>query len=106
MSYVFMFGWVVDIGHHYPDLASPRPVVLKKKMTWDDLLLYFRTFSALHTFHEKNPEDFDNPKGDIAVRFWNSLKEVVSEQDGKQDVGNDEEIELEWPLALILARRT
>jgi len=26
-------------------------------MTWRDLLAYFRTWSALHTFHERFPED-------------------------------------------------
>ena len=97
---------MTTIGDHYPDLPSPRPVILKKKMTWDDLLSYFRTFSSLHTFHEKYPEDLINPQGDIAIRFWNSLRDLVSEQDGKQHVGNDDEIEVEWPLALILARRT
>lgn len=93
-------------GDHYPELPSPRPVILRKKMTWDGLLTYFRTWSSLHTFHEKNPEDLTNPQGDIAIRFWHSLKDLVSAQDGKQHVDNDDEIEVEWPLALILARRT
>ena len=26
-------------------------------MTWRDLLAYFRTWSALHNFHERFPED-------------------------------------------------
>lgn len=71
-------------------------------------MAYFRTFSSLHTFHEKHPEDLDNPRGDIAVRFWNNLKRVVAEEDEKRDSevpGNEEEIDVEWPLALILAKR-
>lgn len=30
---------------------------MRKEMTWRDLLAYFRTWSALHTFHEHFPED-------------------------------------------------
>ena len=30
---------------------------MRKEMTWRDLLAYFRTWSALHTFHERFPED-------------------------------------------------
>ena len=28
-------------------------------MTWRDLLEYFRTWSALHSYREKNPEDLE-----------------------------------------------
>ena len=30
---------------------------MRKEMTWRSLLAYFRTWSALHTFHERFPED-------------------------------------------------
>lgn len=30
---------------------------MHKEMTWRSLLAYFRTWSALHTFHERFPED-------------------------------------------------
>jgi trans-aconitate 3-methyltransferase len=30
---------------------------MRKEMTWLDLLAYFRTWSSLHTFHERFPED-------------------------------------------------
>ena len=30
---------------------------MHKEMTWRDLLAYFRTWSSLHTFHERFPED-------------------------------------------------
>ena len=69
-------------------------------MSWEDLMSYLRTFSSLHTFHEKYPQDLQNPDGDIAVRFLNRLKEHVSSQDREV-----EELDVEWPLALILARR-
>ena len=30
---------------------------MRKEMTWRDLLAYFRTWSSLHTYHERFPED-------------------------------------------------
>lgn len=74
-------------------------------MTWDDLLVYFRTFSSLHTYHERYPEDLQHPDGDIAVRFWNQLKAEVADKDNCDIPKNTDEIDVEWPLALILARR-
>ncbi|KIP09387.1 hypothetical protein PHLGIDRAFT_18663 [Phlebiopsis gigantea 11061_1 CR5-6] len=99
------FERVFFSGEHYPNLPSPRPVILRKKMTWDDLLAYFRTFSSLHTYHEKYPEDLKHPEGDIAVRFWNRLKAEVAENDNSDIPKDTDEIDIEWPLALILARR-
>lgn len=96
--------FILEGGHH-PKLPSPRPVILRKKMTWDDLLGYLRTFSSLHTFHEKYPDDLKRSDGDIAVRFWNQLKADVAQND-KSDIPKDtDEVDVEWPLALILARR-
>ncbi|TFK65915.1 hypothetical protein BDN72DRAFT_844961 [Pluteus cervinus] len=34
-----------------------HPTLLSQRMTWLDLLGYFRSWSALHTYHEKYPED-------------------------------------------------
>lgn len=89
-------------GQHYPTLPNTRPVILHKKMTWDNLLAYLRTFSSLHTFHEKYPQDLERTDGDIAVRFLNRLKDDVARQNGEAG----EEVDVEWPLALILARRS
>ena len=66
---------------------------------------YFRTWSPLHTFHELHPEDLQRAEGDIAVRFWRRLKEEVGRVE-KTEVPKDEDtVDIEWPLALILARR-
>ena len=90
-------------GDHHAHVPSPRPVILRKTMAWSDLLAYFRTFSSLHTFHEKHPEDLEDPNGDIAMRFLKSLKELVSRQGGA--VEDSDKIDVEWPLALILAKK-
>lgn len=92
-------------GEHYPKLPDPRPVILRKKMTWDDLLAYLRTFSSLHTYHEKYPEDLSRPDGDIAVRFLNSLKADIAQHENKSAASIGDEVDIEWPLAVVLARR-
>lgn len=74
-------------------------------MTWDGLLAYLRTFSSLHTFHEKYPEDLTRADGDIAVRFWNQLKADVAQHDHSEVPQDTDTIDIEWPVALILARR-
>ena len=69
-------------------------------MSWDDLISYFRTFSSLHTYHERYPEDLENPDGDIAQRFWKTLQ-VRTADDGQVS----EYIDIEWPMALIMVKR-
>ncbi|KAH9896778.1 S-adenosyl-L-methionine-dependent methyltransferase [Cubamyces lactineus] len=99
------FERVFFTGSHYPDLPNPRPVILRKRMSWEDLLGYFRTWSPLYTFHEKHPEDLKREDGDIAVRFLRKLKEEVARVEGKEVPKDEDPIDIEWPLALILARR-
>ena len=74
-------------------------------MTWEGLLAYLHTFSALHTFHQQHPEDLNHPDGDIAVRFMKKLQAHVSEKSGGRKVEDSEDIKVEWPVALLLARR-
>ncbi|KAI0075590.1 S-adenosyl-L-methionine-dependent methyltransferase [Panus rudis PR-1116 ss-1] len=97
------FERVFFVGDHHPNLPDRRPVILRKKGTWNDLLGYLRTYSSLHTYHEAHPEDLKNPEGDIAVRFWKSLRQHVATQGGKAD--ETDEIDIEWPVAVILAKR-
>jgi hypothetical protein len=86
-------------GEYYPSLPSAQPVILRKKMTWIDLQQYLRTWSSLHTYHERYPEDLKRPEGDIAVRLWKSLKNGVGAKD------DHDSVDIEWPLALMLVRR-
>ncbi|KAG1853334.1 S-adenosyl-L-methionine-dependent methyltransferase [Suillus tomentosus] len=98
------FERVFFTGDHYPSLPSPRSVIMRKKMTWDDLLSYLYTWSALHTFRQHNPTDGENPLGDVAVRFWKDLKEGAEREDGRAVEGHDE-VDIEWPLAVVMATR-
>jgi hypothetical protein len=92
-----------DVGDHYPDLPHTLPVILRKAMQWSDLLAYFHSWSALHNYHRRFPEDLAHDDGNIAVRFWNELKEGVRQEGG--DVENYDEIDVEWPVAMILVKR-
>jgi hypothetical protein len=85
-------------GEYYPSFPSnsTRPVILRKKMTWESLLSYFQTWSSLHTYLERYPEDRQHPEGNVSVRFWNKLKGAASK---------DDEVEVEWPVAMILVKK-
>ncbi|KAG2360618.1 S-adenosyl-L-methionine-dependent methyltransferase [Suillus spraguei] len=81
------FERVFFTGDHYPSLPSPHS-----------------TWSVLHTFRQHNPTDAENPRGDVAVRFWKDLMEDIKQEDGRAMEGHDE-VDIEWPLAIILAKR-
>jgi trans-aconitate 3-methyltransferase len=87
-------------GDYNSSLPNPRPVILRKKTTWEGLHAYLRTFSSLHTFHERHPEDLENPEGDISTRFLNNLR-----REAEKAGAEGEEIEIELPLTVLLAKR-
>ena len=92
-------------GAHNPALPNPRPVILRKTLTREELRGYFYTASALHTFAEQNPEDAQREDGDLATRLQRSLKEEVARVEGREVPRDEETVDIEWPLTLILARR-
>jgi|SRR5882762_6967788 len=105
-SYILLSRWSLlkfalgsKPGEYYPSLPSTGPVILRRKMTWGDLQQYLRTWSSLHTYHEHYPEDLKRPEGDIATRFLKSLKDTAGVKD-------QDSVDIEWPLALILVRRS
>lgn len=84
------------VGDHYPNLPSPLPVIMRKKLSWDDLYQYLQTWSSLHTYREKYPEG-----GDISRRLWEDLRNGMERvgEGGKHDV------QIEFPLAILLVRK-
>lgn len=123
-------------GPYFPSLpaAHTRPIIMRKKMTWIDLLEYLRTWSALHTLKEHHPEDSLHPEGPLEVRFWNSLRRgaVQGSIGSRAEVGGanggevgdrgaqfvhqhdaidktvadpESEVDLEWGVTLILTRK-
>ncbi|EJT99573.1 S-adenosyl-L-methionine-dependent methyltransferase [Dacryopinax primogenitus] len=83
-----------------PEVPDPQPVILSKRMNRQDLDTYARTFSALHTFWEKHPEDKQRSDGDFATRFVARMMQVISE-----DGGNTNEFTVDWPAGLILVKK-
>ncbi|KAF5310041.1 hypothetical protein D9619_010280 [Psilocybe cf. subviscida] len=107
-----------------------QPILMSKTMRWRDLLGYFHTFSALHTYHERYPADLESPPdtrfaeldgatkdagsdepsmegGDIAIRFWKDLRQAALDASaGKAPVGPVHKVRVHWPVALILTRKS
>ncbi|TFK50481.1 hypothetical protein OE88DRAFT_1631414 [Heliocybe sulcata] len=87
-------------GDYYPHLPNPLPPILRLRTTWAGLYGYLQTFSSLHTYKEKFP-DKPNPSD----QFFAKLMEKVGEQEGRE-VKEGDQLDVEWPVALCLARRT
>ncbi|KAK7025263.1 S-adenosyl-L-methionine-dependent methyltransferase [Favolaschia claudopus] len=104
-------GWddvtrVFFTGDHYPELPEPHlEPIMRKTMTWGGAGLhgYLRTFSALNRYQESFPEDLQRSDGDIATRFLRSLMASAEIPEGPE--GEAQEVEVEWPLALVVARK-
>ncbi|KAK2467135.1 hypothetical protein APHAL10511_000684 [Amanita phalloides] len=129
-------GHALADAEHPPTASVPltkvehNPIVLTKTMTWLELLAYIRSWSALHNFSRAYPEDkataaderflkedidlldvndravqeLHLDEGDIAVRFWKDLREGASNTGGASGVLD--KVEVEWPVAMLLVRRT
>lgn len=84
-------------------------------MSWSSLLDYLGSFSSLHTFKQRYPEDEGKEGGGIERRFLRVLREGVREdlegvredleREGGQGEGEEVDVDVEWPMAVILVRR-
>ncbi|KAJ7078500.1 S-adenosyl-L-methionine-dependent methyltransferase [Mycena epipterygia] len=103
-------GWadltrVFYTGTHYPALPAPphEDVIIKKTMTWGGGFAgYLNTYSSLHRYHDAFPEDLKRLDGDIATRFRRRLMEGT----GIPADADETLVEVEWPLALVMVRKT
>lgn len=77
---------------------------MRKRTTWKGLREYLRTWSSLHTYHEHYPDDLKRDDGDISARLVQSLKDGAASKNGTP-VNDEDEVELEFPLALMLVTR-
>ena len=98
---------------HHPELpeSTRRPAILRKQMRWTDLETYVRSASSLHTFQVANPEDAKDPRGDIVIRYLEELRKGIKEiendnEGGNGEKGDEETLVVEWPLTLVLAKRS
>jgi SAM-dependent methyltransferase len=97
------FERVYFTGPHYPFLPSPLPVIMRKQMSWANLLSYLHTWSSLHTYHQQYPSDLERPDGDVSKRFWMSLKHRVGSEGG--GMKDEDLVDIEWPVALMLVKK-
>ncbi|KAJ3502219.1 hypothetical protein NLJ89_g8987 [Agrocybe chaxingu] len=116
-----------EIPPFIPEGGIFQPTFLRKEMRWRDLLGYLRTWSALHNYHDKYPNDlkanedirfleedlatgaepFDDIRGgDISIRFWKDLREGVKNSEPTELVGIEDQLVVEWPVALLLTTKT
>lgn len=79
-------------------------MILKKTLTWENLDNYLRTWSPLVAFKDAHPDDAKNPQGDIVQRFVKRLQKGVAEDLGA-DYKPSDEVELEFPVALLLLKK-
>lgn len=95
---------LVNVGPHAPNVPPEKNkgVILRKQCTWSEFEGYLRSFSSFHTFQEKYPEDKAREDGDIVTRFVKNLQQEMGQINGG---GVSKNVEIEWPLALILTKR-
>ncbi|KAJ9480350.1 Trans-aconitate 3-methyltransferase [Pseudozyma hubeiensis] len=78
-------------------------ITMDKKLNWDELAKYLRTWSATHTYIEQHPEEKEQRGGlDVVDRFLVQLREEVTKQNGGKEV---EELHLRWPLCFVMIKK-
>ena len=59
----------------------------------------------MRNFHDKHPEDLARSDGDISKRLLLQLVRSVEEQEGHQITPEKDQLQVEWPLGLLQARK-
>jgi hypothetical protein len=94
------------VGDHEPDLQGEKlPIVLTKYLSWDAFRSYLRTWSSLHDYLVKHPNDKDSEGRDIVDRL---VKEVYEKGENLADTDTKawkDGFIAEWPLALLLLKK-
>ncbi|KZW03172.1 S-adenosyl-L-methionine-dependent methyltransferase [Exidia glandulosa HHB12029] len=103
-------------GPHFPQYTAQgrevQPVILTKVLDWPGVEAYLRTWSSLHTYQEVRPYDKakigvqdgkGSPDGDVVQRLLWRLRNRIVKETGSSNV--EEEVQLEWPLVLIMGRK-
>ncbi|KAG9048385.1 hypothetical protein FS837_013022 [Tulasnella sp. UAMH 9824] len=89
-----------DAENPLPEEGNFRTeMILSKTMPWAEIEGRWRTWSALHTYLEKHPEEKartgQGKDGDILDRFVCNLKEKLGTDD----------VTLEWPMVLMMIKK-
>jgi hypothetical protein len=102
-----------------PSSKGKHQWLMRKTFTRDSLEGYFRTWSALHAYHEANPDDAAKKgrgeQGDIVDRLmaeiWAGKQQQIGPAEdglgrevGQRD-GSGDTIEGAWPLVLMMIKK-
>ncbi|KAF5343091.1 hypothetical protein D9758_016020 [Tetrapyrgos nigripes] len=87
--------------YHPTTLPTLRtlPIIMRSQTTWNGLLGYLHTFSSLHTWADKHPGEEN-----LADRFWGDLMRKA-EEETKKSVKGENELTVEWPVALVMLKK-
>jgi len=77
---------------------------MRSQTTWNGLLGYLNTFSSLHSWVEKHPGEEK-----LSDRFWRDLmkeaEKVKQDKGEKVALKGEDELTIEWPVALVLGKK-
>jgi hypothetical protein len=93
--------WDAESALRLKSHPDGKPWLMTKKFTYETLEGYYRTWSALHAYHENNPEDKakrGTEEGDIVDRFMRKLKRELR-------LDSKGEILAGWPLVLMMIKK-
>ncbi|THU85969.1 hypothetical protein K435DRAFT_783066 [Dendrothele bispora CBS 962.96] len=76
------------------------PVIMRSHTTWNGLLGYLDTFSALHNWTQQHPG-----KEKVSEGFWRKLMKEASGIEGKEKIKGEDALTVEWPVALVLGKK-
>lgn len=103
--------WDVKRNEHVPGTenseSSNDALILRQRMTPEMNMLYMRTWSSYHAWKETHPESrsrLDGGNGDVIDKLFDQIEAAEPDWAG-QPGWRQQEIDVEWGTALILARR-
>jgi len=76
---------------------------VRTRLSFSNLFIFIFIFFSVD-INEPNVID-DVRGGDIAIRFWKDLRENALKETPEARVGAEDNVLVEWPVALILTRK-
>ncbi|KZO97087.1 S-adenosyl-L-methionine-dependent methyltransferase [Calocera viscosa TUFC12733] len=91
------------VGEHWPPehFNAREEIIMRLKLTWDQLGGFYRSGRATHRYFERHLEDRQNPEGDVITRMMKELKAEAEKMGYKGNVVN-----VEYPMVLLMVRKT
>lgn len=98
-------GWDPSTAVRLKSNSDGDKYYLRRRWRSPQLEGYLRSASALHTYHEKHPDDKakrGSKEGDIVERLVGKIREGLREEGVDIDKN---EVEFAWPLVLMMIKR-